>query len=224
MPRAQFRDSVMLRWANGLVGVPAVGNASLFEIGTTTPIADTIYADISSPTTLPNPLPVAEDGTVEFWLDTERDLDLVINSPGYTSERRTIATDAAIVPHALLGRYAQLLGWSGGAAGWQQTPVSVTVTIAGNKKLQLHSSAVVSQTGNGTIYGAIGVDGAPTYPLCAFKPSIANDLATMTMDIIILAGGLAAGQHTFALWLQGTGTLNINNSTYSTLTVTQWST
>ena len=57
MPRAQFRDTVMLRGTKNVLTVPpptTPATVTLFDTGTSNPISDTIYADSSSPATLPS--------------------------------------------------------------------------------------------------------------------------------------------------------------------------
>ena len=97
MPRALYQNTILLRWANGSVGVPPPNTqptAALVEIGTSNPIAETIWADSSSATTLPNPIPLGPDGLLDFWLGEERMLDVVVSAIGYTSVRTTVMTDA----------------------------------------------------------------------------------------------------------------------------------
>jgi len=97
MSRAQFRDQVMLRWANGALGVPSAASAptaALYDVGTSNPISEPIYADESSATLLPNPIVLGTDGLIDFWLVAERELDVVVSALGYTSMRNTVMTDA----------------------------------------------------------------------------------------------------------------------------------
>jgi hypothetical protein len=96
MPRAQFRDTVLLRTANGLVGIPPSGaTAAVYDVGTSVPIADTLYADESGSATLTNPVKVGADGLVVFWTAAELELDVVISAAGYSTVRTTVTTDAA---------------------------------------------------------------------------------------------------------------------------------
>ena len=95
-PRAQFRDTILLRASNGALSV-AGGSAlaALYDVGTSSPIGDTIYADASSPATLSNPLVSDADGTLNFWLAAERQLDVVVSCPTYAPVRVTVTTDSA---------------------------------------------------------------------------------------------------------------------------------
>jgi hypothetical protein len=109
MPRAQFRDTLMLRGPgpppNALTAPPlgVTATASLYDVGTSNPISEPIYADNSSATTLSNPVTLNADGALTFWLAEERELDLVVSCPGYTPQRTTVTTDgvtanAATIP------------------------------------------------------------------------------------------------------------------------------
>ena len=93
--RAQFRDTVMLRSPNGGLGVPPGAQVSLYDVGTSSPIVGTIWADASSTATLPNPMPTGDDGAIDFWLDVERELDVVVTCSGYEPVRVTVTTDSA---------------------------------------------------------------------------------------------------------------------------------
>ena len=90
----------MLRGVGGQLVAPSSvsgATASLYDVGTTTLISDTIYADNSSTALLANPLVPGPDGLVDFWLDLERELDVVTSAPGYTAVRVTVTTDSAVV-------------------------------------------------------------------------------------------------------------------------------
>ena len=96
--RAQFRDTVFIRWPSGGLSVPptpAGVQAALYDVGTINPISEPIYAAESGPDLLPNPLPADNSGTILFWLQNERMLDVVITCPGYSTVRHTISTDSA---------------------------------------------------------------------------------------------------------------------------------
>ena len=93
--RAQFRDTVMLRYPNGGLGVPPGATVNLYDVGTTSPIVGTIWADASGTATLPNPMPTGNDGAIDFWLDMERELDVVVSCGGYDTVRVTVTTDSA---------------------------------------------------------------------------------------------------------------------------------
>lgn len=95
-PRAQFRDTVMLRTSNGLLAVPPVGTlVAVYDVDTSVPITDTIYANDSGPATLPNPMPTGADGLIDFWLDYERQFDVEVSAPGFQTLRTTATSDAA---------------------------------------------------------------------------------------------------------------------------------
>jgi|SRR5215471_17776135 len=94
MPRAQFRDVVMMRGASGVLMVaPPGASVALYDIGTSNPIAEAIYAAEGGSQVLSNPLYPSVDGAIEFWLAEERELDLVASCPGLTTVRATITTD-----------------------------------------------------------------------------------------------------------------------------------
>jgi len=96
--RAQFRDTVLLRWPSGGLNVapaPAGVSVALYDVGTSNPISEPIYVDESTPATLTNPLSTDASGSILFWLAGERLLDLVVRCPGFSDVRTTITTDSA---------------------------------------------------------------------------------------------------------------------------------
>jgi len=93
--RAQFRDTVLLKTPNGTVIVPLSSSAAVYDVGTTNPIVDTLYADHASGVLLPNPIPVGSDGAIQFWTLNQRELDVVVTTPGYLPVRTTGVTLAA---------------------------------------------------------------------------------------------------------------------------------
>lgn len=96
MPRAQFRDTALLRGAGGILTVAPLGSlVAVVEIGTNLAIGEQIWADESSMAQLPNPLPTANDGLIDFWLDHEREFDVIVSCPGYGSVRATVTADSA---------------------------------------------------------------------------------------------------------------------------------
>jgi hypothetical protein len=96
MPRAQFRDSVMMRSLSGSLYVPPIAaSVALYDVGTSTKIGEAIYVDDTSSATLNNPFPPGTDGAITFWLAEERELDVVVACSGYTSVRTTVTTDSA---------------------------------------------------------------------------------------------------------------------------------
>jgi hypothetical protein len=99
MLRAQFRDTVMLRTASGVLSLPPRGaSAFLCDVGGSAPISDLIYSDESSGTTLDNPLSLGLDGTINFWTAEERELDVVVSCSGFITSRVTVTTDSATIP------------------------------------------------------------------------------------------------------------------------------
>lgn len=96
MPRAQFRDTVLLRTPNGTVLVPQSSSAAVYDVGTSSPITDTLYADNLSGTTLANPIAIGADGAIAFWTLLERELDVVVSTSGYAAVRITSLTKAAL--------------------------------------------------------------------------------------------------------------------------------
>jgi len=95
--RAQFRDTVLLRASDGTLDVGA-GSAlvTLYDVDTTMPIAEPIYVDQSGLETLPNPFASGLDGSITFWTAEEREIDLHVQCPGFSTLVVTITTDAAI--------------------------------------------------------------------------------------------------------------------------------
>jgi hypothetical protein len=96
--RAQFRDTIALRGTNGMLLVPPPGmaTAAVYDVGTSNPVGEPIYADDSTTATLANPIPVGSDGLLNFWLAEERELDLLVQASGFASVRTTVTTDSSM--------------------------------------------------------------------------------------------------------------------------------
>src|SRR5215510_6878678 len=120
MARAQFRDSVLLRGGNGLLSAPPSGQGlvAVYQSGTTTPIAATLYADALSSATLPNPFPTGSDGYVSFYVASELEFDLYVSAPGYSSLTLHASADAVQPAGSSLP--------SGGASGTVLTKLSAS--------------------------------------------------------------------------------------------------
>ena len=99
MPRAQFRDTIMLRSGNSQLLVPpaAATTVWLYEVGTVTPLLSTLYADEASSATLSQPLQLGDSGLLTFWTDVERELDINVACPGYLTVTATVTTDSAML-------------------------------------------------------------------------------------------------------------------------------
>jgi hypothetical protein len=93
--RALFRDTVLLRTPNASIVVPLSSSAAVYDVGTSNPVTDTLYADDSSTILLPNPIPIASDGGIVFWTLNERECDVVVTTPGYQPVRSTVVTKGA---------------------------------------------------------------------------------------------------------------------------------
>ena len=188
MARAQFRDTVQLRWPNGAVGMPpstATATAALYNVGTSTPIADTVYADNTSGTTLPNPLMVGADGLVNFWLASERELDLYVTCAGYTPVRTTVTTDGATSGLPAGGTSGQVLTKTSStdyATSWQ-TPSS------GGLALPLTQNLTFSPD---TTYD-IGDSGGTTRPRNVYVGGIADFGTSVGNKISLYTGSYGMG-------------------------------
>lgn len=81
MSRPQARDVVIDN-----TGTP-VGSVtvSVFDVGTTNPVSDTIYSGESGSATLANPFTSAVNGEVEFYLDKAKLVTVRYTKTGYTT-------------------------------------------------------------------------------------------------------------------------------------------
>lgn len=73
------RYAIATNAASGLAQVVTSPVVTVYEPGTTTPIAQTLYADSTTSTTKTNPFTGTTDGLIEFWLDLPQDVNLSIS-------------------------------------------------------------------------------------------------------------------------------------------------
>jgi hypothetical protein len=96
MARAGFFDTVIDPNGRPIRGV----TVTVYDTGTVTPYAGTIWAGPTGATVLPNPFTANDQGEVQFWLATPTRVDLVYSKNGYTAETETVDTsdDSAMLP------------------------------------------------------------------------------------------------------------------------------
>lgn len=92
MARAHCREVVTSDKIGALAPIP-FATVNVYETGTTTPIAQTIYSSATGVGTLTNPLTADANGLIEFWLPEAQVADLLISASGYTSQ--TVTTNVA---------------------------------------------------------------------------------------------------------------------------------
>lgn len=91
MARAHLFQSLAGRVADDLLLTPlAAATVNLYQEGTSVNITETIYSAGTGAGTLANPLTAAADGSMEFWLEKEKRLDLLVSAAGYTPKRITV--------------------------------------------------------------------------------------------------------------------------------------
>lgn len=93
----------------------AGASISVYEPGSLTPIAQTLYKTVSGTGTWSNPF-LAVNGVVDFYLDSPQDVDLVIayGSSTLTAERQPVIPSAA----TLFASGAPITVTNGPSAGW----------------------------------------------------------------------------------------------------------
>lgn len=82
MGRARCRQVVTDAQGNRISGA----SVSVYEPNTITPIGETIYADDSGVDTLANPLTSDANGTILFYLELPRRVDLLVSKAGYADQ------------------------------------------------------------------------------------------------------------------------------------------
>ena len=79
--RAEYHDYIL-----DVQGRPIPGTTvNVYQVGTTTAITETIYADATGATSLTNPLTTDSLGYIQFYLDRPKIVDLAVSKTGYTS-------------------------------------------------------------------------------------------------------------------------------------------
>jgi hypothetical protein len=78
------------RRSDGAVAPLAGAAVTVYQTGTTTPLALPVYAGPSGGTTLVNPLAADARGMVEFWLDSDERVDLYVVASGYDPITATV--------------------------------------------------------------------------------------------------------------------------------------
>jgi hypothetical protein len=162
--RLGYRD-VAIAKRNTDQALVAVANpvVTLYEPGTTTPLAATVYAARTGGTTLPNPFTGAPDGSFEFWIETAQPVKAIINgasagagtitrdytSPTYEAGFVTLdgsGAKLAIVHTPSVGTAIQsvLTGGGGSVLALQSTPGStVNIIQPGYTQAQVFGLAVI---------------------------------------------------------------------------------
>lgn len=83
MARARFREKFdTLAFGSPFFQVVPNGIVQIFEVGTTTPIAQDIYLVASGGTPQTQPLTCEDDGSLEFWLPLPQDVKLTVDGSG----------------------------------------------------------------------------------------------------------------------------------------------
>ena len=104
MSRAHYVENVLGVSGSGALSLMAGATVHVYDEGTTTPIAQTIYDSDGGSGTLSNPLTSDANGKVEFWLATAARVDLVVSKTGFTSQTRTVdVEDAPVAEGASVG-------------------------------------------------------------------------------------------------------------------------
>jgi hypothetical protein len=118
--RAHYRNDIAGTNVGGVLMVPVVGaSVSLYEEGTTTPIAETIYAAATGGTTLSNPLTTGAAGALEFWLEAPKRLDLYVVRSGFADQRITVDVHNIMPNRIEWGTGAPTVGdWKIGDVVW----------------------------------------------------------------------------------------------------------
>jgi hypothetical protein len=160
----------MLRAVNGLLVAPSPANgakAALYEVGTSTPIYDTIYADDSSGALLGNPLIPGTDGTINFWLAEERELDVQVTAPGYATVRTTVTTDGVTQagpagPPGPPGSPGPVVNWRGAWSSSATYAINDAVSSAGSSYLAIGASSnSPPPSAAWTLMAQVGATGPP---------------------------------------------------------------
>lgn len=141
---------------------------TLFEPGTTNPIADTVYADATSSTLLTNPF-VNSNGLIDFYLANPRRVDIGIlqgNLPIFYYRDQDVLAAGSDSPHVGAGTNSTQVGVSGSsmgtnatafgnasaANGSQSTVIGASSTAGGNQSTIAGAGSNVTGTG-GTALG-----------------------------------------------------------------------
>ena len=144
MSRAHYVENVLGVSGSGALSLMAGATVHIYDAGTTTPIAQTIYDSDGGSGTLSNPLTSDANGKVEFWLATAARVDLAVSKTGFTSQTRTVdVEDAPVAEGASVG---DVPTWDGTkyvpqAPSGGGVQVSAPVTLMSADLLALHTTA-----------------------------------------------------------------------------------
>lgn len=95
MSRAKYRDVAYQKSETGVLSVVPYPEITVFETGTTTPVAQQLYAGATGPTTLGNPFTGNADGSFAFFLDDPQAVTLSID--GSSSLLAIVSLDGELV-------------------------------------------------------------------------------------------------------------------------------
>lgn len=195
MARSHFRDLAMTRSAgNALLAVPNP-TITLYEAGTSTPLAQTIYAARTGGATLPNPFTGESDGTVEFWLDAPQDVRIVISG--------SLLGVATIDYVAVVGDLANVLTQN----------MTAAATVAGGFTATTSSTTAYGVTAKSDVVGyvasALITAGGASYttpPAVSFPGGAgATGTAGMGVGAVTVTNGGAGYSNSFAVTFTGGG-------------------
>lgn len=97
--RAHYHDTITGKRADSSLVVLDSATVQVNQVGTSTPLDVPIYAARTGASTRTNPFTIAADGIIDFWLDVNAEVDIVISKSGYGSQ--TISVEVLSFPAVL---------------------------------------------------------------------------------------------------------------------------
>lgn len=195
MARARYNSMALT--ADGLpVNIVPNATVTLYEAGTTTPLADTIYAGATGGSTLTNPFTADAYGNFTFYLADRKRVKIVVTGTGlgtYTNDHEPVlpAPDEMLVTTLPTPLTDVGIGLNAiddySAFAWSE--------IKGGGGLQVASGRHANSYGS---YAPVVV----SYPQVAYLSYVTPDIADTSTS-----GGETTGNHSFALVRTGSGLL-----------------
>lgn len=206
MARSKYRDISVTKDGNNHFLVVPNPSLTIYEPGTTTPVAQTIYAGPTGGTTKTNPFIGAADGSFEFWLDNAQRVDVRHDGTASGFGIVTVAYDPVHPdPASLLVNHPTIAVAFDGLTSAAGTPLTVRPGYTGIRAINV-TAAGTGYTSNPTVTITGGGGSGATATATRSGTTVAS-IAVVTpgtgytsTPTVTISGGAGSGATAVADW------------------------